>query len=190
MRRIAPLFSFENRANNDTCLIDREKTLFDRLWMQCIFESIFSWKHAKIRHYALRKNWLKLKTRISNSWHVLALFVTYFSPFRDKLKKELRIFRLGCVVVFCLQFFVHLTMFVDNKYYNEWKIGNFVGKVNNMVSTRGPKYKFCDGEKVLCYEPDPTKAKVLYDSKASTIVYVVWILRFCLWREIAVLGVF
>lgn len=34
-----------------------------------------------------------------------------------------------------------------------------------MVSTRGPKFKFCDGEKVLCYEPDPTKAKVLYDSK-------------------------
>ena len=36
-----------------------------------------------------------------------------------------------------------------------------------MVSTRGPKFKFCDGEKVLCYEPDPTKAKVLYDSKVS-----------------------
>ena len=38
-----------------------------------------------------------------------------------------------------------------------------------MVSTRGhnTKYKFCDGEKVLCYEPDPTKAKVLYDSKVS-----------------------
>lgn len=34
-----------------------------------------------------------------------------------------------------------------------------------MVSTRGPKYKFTEGEKVLCYEPDPTKAKVLYDSK-------------------------
>lgn len=38
---------------------------------------------------------------------------------------------------------------------------------NNMVSTRGPKFKFCDGEKVLCYEPDPTKAKVLYDSKVG-----------------------
>ena len=36
-----------------------------------------------------------------------------------------------------------------------------------MVSTRGPKFKFCDGEKVLCYEPDPTKAKVLYDSKVN-----------------------
>lgn len=36
-----------------------------------------------------------------------------------------------------------------------------------MVSTRGPKFKFCDGEKVLCYEPDPTKAKVLYDSKVG-----------------------
>lgn len=37
-----------------------------------------------------------------------------------------------------------------------------------MVSTRGPKHKFSIGEKVLCYEPDPTKAKVLYDSKVST----------------------
>lgn len=34
-----------------------------------------------------------------------------------------------------------------------------------MVSTRGPKFKFSEGERVLCYEPDPTKAKVLYDSK-------------------------
>lgn len=36
-----------------------------------------------------------------------------------------------------------------------------------MVSTRGPKYKFSVGERVLCYEPDPTKAKVLYDSKVN-----------------------
>lgn len=34
-----------------------------------------------------------------------------------------------------------------------------------MVSTRGIRYKFSEGERVLCYEPDPTKAKVLYDSK-------------------------
>lgn len=40
-------------------------------------------------------------------------------------------------------------------------------KGKKMVSTRGPKYKFCIGERVLCYEPDPTKAKVLYDSKVS-----------------------
>lgn len=37
-----------------------------------------------------------------------------------------------------------------------------------MVSTRGVRYKFSEGERVLCYEPDPTKAKVLYDSKVST----------------------
>lgn len=36
-----------------------------------------------------------------------------------------------------------------------------------MVSTRGPKFTFTNGEKVLCYEPDPTKAKVLYDSKVT-----------------------
>lgn len=40
-----------------------------------------------------------------------------------------------------------------------------------MVSTRGPKFKFCDGEKVLCYEPDPTKAKVLYDSKVISFTH-------------------
>ncbi|XP_011501045.1 PREDICTED: male-specific lethal 3 homolog [Ceratosolen solmsi marchali] len=39
-----------------------------------------------------------------------------------------------------------------------------------MVSTRGPKFKFTDGEKVLCYEPDPTKAKVLYDSKVLDVI--------------------
>ncbi|KAK6641788.1 hypothetical protein RUM44_013503 [Polyplax serrata] len=39
-----------------------------------------------------------------------------------------------------------------------------------MVSTRGHKYKFTDGERVLCYEPDPTKAKVLYDSKVLEVI--------------------
>lgn len=39
-----------------------------------------------------------------------------------------------------------------------------------MVSTRGVRYKFSEGERVLCYEPDPTKAKVLYDSKVCLIV--------------------
>lgn len=38
-----------------------------------------------------------------------------------------------------------------------------------MVSTRGPKFKFSEGERVLCYEPDPTKAKVLYDSKVNIV---------------------
>lgn len=37
-----------------------------------------------------------------------------------------------------------------------------------MVSTRGPKSRYFEkGEKVLCYEPDPSKAKVLYDSKVK-----------------------
>ncbi|KAJ8977286.1 hypothetical protein NQ317_015571, partial [Molorchus minor] len=39
-----------------------------------------------------------------------------------------------------------------------------------MVSTRGIKLKFFEGERVLCYEPDPTKAKVLYDSKVLDVV--------------------
>ncbi|XP_013186286.2 protein male-specific lethal-3 [Amyelois transitella] len=40
----------------------------------------------------------------------------------------------------------------------------------NMVSTRGLRYKFSEGERVLCYEPDPTKAKVLYDSKVLEVI--------------------
>lgn len=39
-----------------------------------------------------------------------------------------------------------------------------------MVSTRGCKFKFIIGERVLCYEPDLKKAKVLYDSKVCFIV--------------------
>lgn len=31
--------------------------------------------------------------------------------------------------------------------------------------SRGFKFNFSEGERVLCYEPDPNKAKVLYDSK-------------------------
>lgn len=41
-----------------------------------------------------------------------------------------------------------------------------------MVSTRGVRYKFSEGERVLCYEPDPTKAKVLYDSKVCLIKFL------------------
>lgn len=40
-----------------------------------------------------------------------------------------------------------------------------------MVSTRGVRVKFSEGERVLCYEPDPTKAKVLYDSKVLEVVF-------------------
>ncbi|XP_011310001.1 male-specific lethal 3 homolog isoform X2 [Fopius arisanus] len=39
-----------------------------------------------------------------------------------------------------------------------------------MATTRGQRFKFSDGEKVLCYEPDPTKAKVLYDSKVLDVI--------------------
>lgn len=48
-----------------------------------------------------------------------------------------------------------------------------------MVSTRGIKQKFSVGERVLCYEPDPTKAKVLYDSKVIHIcILIVQILKY------------
>ncbi|XP_072270450.1 MSL complex subunit 3 isoform X1 [Pyxicephalus adspersus] len=38
------------------------------------------------------------------------------------------------------------------------------------MNSRGMKLKFQKGEKVLCFEPDPTKAKVLYDAKVVDVV--------------------
>ncbi|KAK0154176.1 Male-specific lethal 3 [Merluccius polli] len=38
------------------------------------------------------------------------------------------------------------------------------------MNPRGIKYRFYKGEKVLCFEPDPTKAKVLYDAKVLDVV--------------------
>ncbi|KAK1802896.1 hypothetical protein P4O66_021431 [Electrophorus voltai] len=38
------------------------------------------------------------------------------------------------------------------------------------MNSRGMKFKFHKGEKVLCFEPDPSKAKVLYDAKVVDIV--------------------
>jgi len=38
------------------------------------------------------------------------------------------------------------------------------------------KFKFHKGEKVLCFEPDPSKAKVLYDAKVNKIM----LLHICL----------
>ena len=36
---------------------------------------------------------------------------------------------------------------------------------HEQMNSRGIKYQFHKGERVLCFEPDPTKAKVLYDAK-------------------------
>jgi len=43
--------------------------------------------------------------------------------------------------------------------------------MNRVVSTRShnTKFKFSEGERVLCFEPDPTKARVLYDAKILEI---------------------
>jgi hypothetical protein len=40
-----------------------------------------------------------------------------------------------------------------------------------MVSTRQGVTKFSVGETVLCYEPDETKAKVLYESKVCGVIF-------------------
>lgn len=38
---------------------------------------------------------------------------------------------------------------------------------DEQMNSRGMKFKFHKGEKVLCFEPDPSKAKVLYDAKVT-----------------------
>lgn len=38
---------------------------------------------------------------------------------------------------------------------------------DEQMTSRGMKFKFHRGERVLCFEPDPTKAKVLYDAKVT-----------------------
>ncbi|XP_006892428.1 PREDICTED: male-specific lethal 3 homolog isoform X3 [Elephantulus edwardii] len=39
-----------------------------------------------------------------------------------------------------------------------------------MSSREGMTFKFHSGEKVLCFEPDPTKARVLYDAKIVDVI--------------------
>jgi len=37
------------------------------------------------------------------------------------------------------------------------------------MQTRGVKFQFKSGENVLCFEPDSSKAKVLYEAKVGTL---------------------
>ncbi len=39
----------------------------------------------------------------------------------------------------------------------------------NRTRGNGTKFKFNEGERVLCFEPDPTKARVLYDAKVHCL---------------------
>ncbi|KAM6945850.1 MSL complex subunit 3-like [Aplochiton taeniatus] len=41
---------------------------------------------------------------------------------------------------------------------------------HEQMNSRGFKFQFHKGEKVLCFEPDPTKAKVLYNAKVVDVV--------------------
>jgi len=54
----------------------------------------------------------------------------------------------------------------------------------NMSTTRGVRYQYRTGESVLCFEPDSTKAKVLYDAKVCAehenyIPTVTWTWTWC-----------
>lgn len=39
------------------------------------------------------------------------------------------------------------------------------------MAKRGTKLDFSIGEVVLCFEPDPTKARVLYDAKVNSFIF-------------------
>lgn len=58
--------------------------------------------------------------------------------------------------------------------YGKERVKEFIGfpidapsptRRHEQMNSRGIKYQFHKGERVLCFEPDPTKAKVLYDAK-------------------------
>ncbi|XP_039220205.1 male-specific lethal 3 homolog isoform X3 [Crotalus tigris] len=49
-------------------------------------------------------------------------------------------------------------------------VASFAFRHDEQMTSRGMKFKFYKGERVLCFEPDPTKAKVLYDAKIVDIV--------------------
>lgn len=60
------------------------------------------------------------------------------------------------------------------KVYGKERVKEFIGfpinassptRRHEQMNSRGIKYQFHKGERVLCFEPDPTKAKVLYDAK-------------------------
>lgn len=46
-------------------------------------------------------------------------------------------------------------------------VASFAFRHDEQMTSRGMKFKFHKGERVLCFEPDPTKAKVLYDAKVG-----------------------
>lgn len=60
------------------------------------------------------------------------------------------------------------------KVYGTERVKEFIGfpidapsptRRHEQMNSRGIKCQFHKGERVLCFEPDPTKAKVLYDAK-------------------------
>lgn len=85
----------------------------------------------------------------------------------------------------------YVSKFYFSFYLFEIETTFYVSLTVTMVSTRGVRVKFSEGERVLCYEPDPTKAKVLYDSKVLEVVYnkdnkgrkqVEYLIHFQVWK--------
>lgn len=61
--------------------------------------------------------------------------------------------------------------------YRTWRIIKTAQKMATGRETRSnPVPKFAVGEKVLCYEPDPNKARVLYESKVNFLERMVFML--------------
>lgn len=59
---------------------------------------------------------------------------------------------------------------VDN-YVGLWIDTSSLTRSHEQMNSRGIRFRFQKGERVLCFEPDPTKAQVLYDAKVWDTVH-------------------
>lgn len=74
----------------------------------------------------------------------------------------------------CNQLLHHLRVHFASPYMTYTKIAQ---KMATGRETRSnPVPKFAVGEKVLCYEPDPNKARVLYESKVNFVERIIFML--------------
>ena len=58
------------------------------------------------------------------------------------------------------------------KFFTEvlWKEFKMANKTEFVRGLRQSKAKFTSGEKILCFEPDPKKVKILYEAKILEVI--------------------
>ena len=60
----------------------------------------------------------------------------------------------------------------ESKVFTEvlWKEFKMANKTEFVRGLRQSKAKFTSGEKILCFEPDPKKVKILYEAKILEVI--------------------